>query len=53
MVNSNKFLPDEHDVSDIFESDVVKKLPCPCTAGASERQLAQIYFPVDFATYTM
>lgn len=51
--NNNKFIDGKEDHDEITDSDIVRKLPFPTLSGASERQVSQISFPINFSSYIL
>jgi len=51
--SSNKFIDGNEDLDEITDSEIVRKLPLPTHNGASERQISQISFSIDFSSYIL
>jgi len=51
--SSNKFIDGKEDHDEITDNEIVRKLPLPTLNGASERQISQISFSIDFSSYIL
>lgn len=51
--SSNKFIDGKEDHDEVKDNEIVKKLPLSTLNGASERQISQISFSIDFFSYIL